>query len=697
MMLGLSLSTSSMAVLNGGGGAPAAPSTFTMTQLASARRIYQRSTTTGGAGNGAGSIAVTVNVTVAGNVYARVRDADGSTILQASWLAIANIAQGATVATIPNVNARAAWFFLDLSSDGVTWKLGTTLVGMGRVIGLSGQSQAVRTLGYMAPATQTITQLGLGIPAFGAVYARYTDGARTVNTPAWALVASSSNYDSAFLAEFLNNEISNSGVNCAVVGHAVGSTKVADWAVAGANYNDLVAVLDAVGGFEAFYWHLGGTDAQDGTTYADFKSGVEAIFTGLESHNAVLGGAFARVMTATATRLLNGDTTANVQNIRRAMKDAAAGMTLGFYSEPHDVIVGDNVHQTELGNVRLARATHRAFNAKRASLSAAGPVIASAVRATSSADVVLTVTLPAGATTLAAIGSPAERFIVYPAGATPVAAGTGSLPISSIAVGTSTITLTLSSTPSNAQALDVYVFNFPDPSGANAAANDVRDDYTADGIAVGRQIEPTTSAAITAPAPGGAPSAPFVDTFTEADATNLSAHTSDSGHTWAAASGTMLIEDGTGVYCTVPSSTYRSSYAPASADQYAEASWTRQTAVAGVSNWLLLRSTGTTTFYQGGWQQAGASGAGWYIGKTVAGTFTAISGAFSADSFPAASSRVVRFEVAGTTLKLIVDGVEVISTTDASIAAAGVVGLRKGGTADTITTGIKIDNMSAGV
>lgn len=344
------------------------------------------------------------------------------------------------------------------------------------------------------------------VPDNSSVFATYVDSQRTVSTPAWAKAATGTNYDSPFIPVFLEREIAANGVNCGMIGHAVGDTMVSQWAVGSTNHNKFLSTIAAAGGgFESLHWHLGGTDSAAGTAPATYKTALTAILDGFKPSNTVIGTSYPEILTATGNRRAgSNNTAASVQAIRKATKEIVATRTKGFYFEPHDIELGDNVHQNSNGDLYYARGLHRALNAQRAGLSVAGPVIASATRASNSLDIVLPVTLPAGATALTLLGSPKSRFAVYPTGTVPVEAGTGALAISNVSVSTNPvrITLTLAADPGNTAALDVYAFIYPDPV-ANGALDMVRDDYVADGITYGRQLEATTSGALVVAAPGG--------------------------------------------------------------------------------------------------------------------------------------------------------------------------------------------------
>jgi hypothetical protein len=113
--------------------------------------------------------------------------------------------------------------------------------------------------------------------------------------------------------------------------------------------------------------------------------------------------------------------------------------------------------------------------------------------------------------------------------------------------------------------------------------------------------------------------------------------------------------------------------------------------------WLYARSNAAmNTAYRAGYSNAAG---GWCIFKTVAGTLTQL-GSGSGTNLPANGvNRTVRLEcsapVSGvTTLRLFVDGTEVVTTTDneVTLSGTGFAGMRNSGTAGSATTGIHLDN-----
>jgi len=83
--------------------------------------------------------------------------------------------------------------------------------------------------GKMDGQTTTNLSLGVATSSYGAVYATYTDGQRTISTPAWTMPDDGTNYDSTFAAEFLRLEIAASGVPTALVGHSHGGQAISSF------------------------------------------------------------------------------------------------------------------------------------------------------------------------------------------------------------------------------------------------------------------------------------------------------------------------------------------------------------------------------------------------------------------------------------------------------------------------------------
>ncbi len=479
---------------------------LTATQLQSGR-VYQRSTTTGGAaGKGAGSIAVPITLTAAASaIDYRLRDADATSTTVQDWTSAGtNVPANTTSITCSGVPAKAQRYLLDLRANGDSAQivLGTSPVMMGRIIAGAGQSQIAAAF-VQNTSSGTNASLGVTISPYGAVYARVD-----TLTERWAAPADGGAYPSTFASEFLRRQVVTSGVACAWVGCAVGQTPISAWAPGTTNNVNLRAVLDAVGGFEAFYWYQGGDDAGGGTSKASYKTSLDALFADITAHNAIFGGTYTKVLTATATRLAAGaGSTIQVTAIRQAHKEWCAANG-GIYLEPHDVNLGDNVHQNQPGNIVLAQHVHRAL---RPSLGLTGGDVGATLGtptiAAGASVFKIPVTLPTGASSLVLTGNAYTRFSVFPTGT--LANG---LTPTAVAYNTSTSPPTLDLTVSAAPAAgvyDLYAFLHPDPSGTTAFSDMIRDDHVdGDGITLGRSLEPSTSGPVVATASAAAAQAP---------------------------------------------------------------------------------------------------------------------------------------------------------------------------------------------
>lgn len=549
---------------------------------------------------------------------------------------------------------------------------------------LAGQSQAVRMFGKMPAYAGTNASLGVAISPNAQVLARYTDTARTVSTAVLGVPADGGPYDSTFAAEYTRVMENLTGRPQLLAGHAVGSTAIAQWQPGQQNHTDLLGVISAMPvGFDRAVLFIGGTDAGNGTSAAAFKTGLSGYFDSLAQYNKPAGTAFQKIVIAMGTRLSTGaGTTDQVQTIRKAAKEWCAANG-AIYLEPHDLVLEDDVHQGQPGSITLARVIARAANAGADN----GPALVSTGARTTTA-----ITLAASGA-LTQIGNPANRFSVFNAGTS-----SGALAIASMSVSGTTITLNLSADPGSGQALDVYWLRHPDPSGSTAAANILYDTYTADGLPNGRQLQPSVSGPVSVPAPGGTPtptptpSPSFTDTFTAADGTAVSSRNADTGQAYTALTSDFLIQSNRAFPQAATTETL-GGFVPASADYFLSAQYTFVSAIAGQAVYVEGRHNGSasnSSAYFFGYRQATG---GWIIGKSVAGTFTVlVSQAYT----PAAGDvKLMRGEMSGTTLKLFVDGTQILTTTDTSVAGPGKIAIRSAG-ASTSTTGIHIDNLNAG-
>jgi hypothetical protein len=169
---------------------------------------------------------------------------------------------------------------------------------------------------------------------------------------------------------------------------------------------------------------------------------------------------------------------------------------------------------------------------------------------------------------------------------------------------------------------------------------------------------------------------PPSDTFTGAAATDISAHTADSGHTWINKQGAAEL-DGSGEAQFVSETgafgaIYWSSWAPPSAD------YAVQLTVSGGTTaqyFLFARMTGTTSGYRCGYL---GSGIGLRCSEYTGGSVTTIIGTAALAAL--VDGDVLRMEVTGTSIVFKRNGVTAVSGTNSGYSAAGSVGfsLRSG-------------------
>ncbi|HEX8415613.1 MAG TPA: hypothetical protein VF637_17290 [Sphingomicrobium sp.] len=255
-------------------------SAFTAAQLPDANRVYQRSTTTGGGqGKGQGFVTHPMTVTATTPIYARCRSAaDGSTIVQAPYLALASASAGSLPVMIPGIDARLGWFYVDLApSASGPWQLGTTPIGMGALTMMgSNQSLGLRMIKRRSGAN--ITALGLTPPANGRVYATWGGESDDMLSPVWTMPDTGALYDSAGAVQYLNRMIAELGVNCGLCGHPVGGAASSAFrpslAAAPNTKTRMVDIINAIGGFETYMVFIGHTDSTTNITGVNTRSNL---------------------------------------------------------------------------------------------------------------------------------------------------------------------------------------------------------------------------------------------------------------------------------------------------------------------------------------------------------------------------------------------------------------------------------------
>tara|TARA_R110000782_G_scaffold167129_10_gene259362 strand:+ start:677 stop:3532 length:2856 start_codon:yes stop_codon:yes gene_type:complete len=463
-----------------------ADAVFTMTQLATADRIYQRAVQTGGGGSkGYGTIPVTIDASVAGTVYARKRRVSDDAIIQAAWLVGTLGSTGSQSLDVTGVDAGTDSFYLDLSGDGSNWTSGTTAVFMGALFGIAGQSLTVRHLVRDSTDATTISGNGLTVNSAMRIFAN-AEGGPTGEPSSWVQSADASGFTGTGAVEFTNRMIAETGVAVGIVGKVQGNTTLANWQPGGGSYHDhLLNVLAAAGGrVEAMLLGIGHNDARFNlTAYGTMLGYLDTFWASIDT---ALGGssAYQKVMFSIPNITNNAYNTdlASQTKVRGAFYDWAQANSATYLSYADLQLVSDGIHPSQVGAIRQARHIYRAMRGA-AGLSGddRGPLVTGVSR--SGVDLTLPVDLQAGATTLVSQGSPATRIRVNRRGFSAALALDGSTPIT---VGTDDIILKLASDP-GAVPLEIW------PMGVHpvndGSADMILDDHTdGDGITHGRAL-----------------------------------------------------------------------------------------------------------------------------------------------------------------------------------------------------------------
>lgn len=189
----------------------------------------------------------------------------------------------------------------------------------------------------------------------------------------------------------------------------------------------------------------------------------------------------------------------------------------------------------------------------------------------------------------------------------------------------------------------------------------------------------------------------FVDGFDGVLDTDLAAHAPDLGGVWVVQNGyspaTPNRLDGAGrVYATTSAGVYRCTDTAPLANYAVEAVLTCLSSLTGDNAGIAGRmQAAANTLY---FVRFARSSNSWGLFKTVAGSNTQLGSSWS-DSF-ASGSRTVRLVMNGSSISVDIDGVTRIGpVTDSAIIAAGSPGIRFGGVAQSATTGIHIDSLTA--
>jgi hypothetical protein len=192
------------------------------------------------------------------------------------------------------------------------------------------------------------------------------------------------------------------------------------------------------------------------------------------------------------------------------------------------------------------------------------------------------------------------------------------------------------------------------------------------------------------------------DSFTGTSATTLASHTGETGASWTlyTASGTAaqissvntLRRSGTTGNATAA---YYSSGSQSSADYDVQADVVVKSLLTSDTVGVIGRATassGTSTYYLAEYSIAAG---GWQLYKSVSGTLTQL-GSTYAQTLTAGSTYTLSLEMLGTSIRLAVNGTELIRATDSSITSAGRAGVYVAGTSTiNSSTGLHLDNFTA--
>lgn len=485
-----------------------ATSTIAMTQVPeiNSYRTYQRDTKLGGASNaGAGVIPVSVNASVAGTVHARLRDAvDGTTIIVPEFV-VANLpATGSQTINVP-VDARKAWFFIDLR-DSSGWKNGTTPVGMGIVVGMAGQSLIS---GFLTATAGAIAAENYTPSPFISALISSDNYAPDLAAAPWQLVqdrAPSAGVNSVGVAEFLTLKANLANCNVSLAARGQGSQNIASF-VNGDNKTLISAALARSDNrFEEFHWGQGHSDTIN--TRGGYKTCLSALFAGFSADNPIDYDIFLWSVPNIANGLWGSPW--QINQIRKADYEWAAENG-AYVVHPYDLELNDGVHQSaQLGNRRLGQHMYRASRVLYGLAGDDGAEFVSAVR-TAAQKIRVTLT-DKGQTNWTKAGSPQNLVFVYPEGyVAPAQSQDNRFQVTSVdIINGTTWDLNLANDPGAGAVLHLYG-GWPNGVSTNGATDRFLDNRTddGDGLAFGRLLKPNVKPIVVAAiTPGSTVNAP---------------------------------------------------------------------------------------------------------------------------------------------------------------------------------------------
>lgn len=487
-----------------GSGAPGVAVTIT-TQLDAARLIQRTSTTGGGQGKGQALVPMALSFTGTQPIYCRRRSfSDGTTIVQAPWLANASAATGTITLTgidVPAMNsdgvtpaaAHDGWFYLDVAtSSSGPWTNATNQVTAGRLTMISGQSLAVRMVGRQDSDLNTNASLGVTISPYASVLFAYNEGRAylpTVSTMPWAPPADGGNYDATFAAEFTRRQIASFGCPAGIIGFAHGAQPLSNFVSPSSDATTWLApiIARAGGAFETCIWYQGHTEATYGTPAGGYSQALTQLFTYFSSLNSL--GSYSKYVGTIPNITSSSWGTPWNRHWIRAGADAWANAGGGVHVNAGNLDqASDGIHESQIGSITLAQAFARATKTELSLRGNAGPAFVSATRVATAITATFT---DVGQGNLVLTGTVGDRIFVFPAGYSDKYNTTNNrFPISSVTVvNKTTLLITLANDPGDANVLDIWFYWPNELSIASATGSNIRDDITdGDGIAVGRQI-----------------------------------------------------------------------------------------------------------------------------------------------------------------------------------------------------------------
>jgi hypothetical protein len=526
-------------------------------------RVFQRDTRTGGAtGLGAGAVAITLTSSAAvssTNLQYRLRDAAALTTT-VGWTnaGVTSIASGSNAITL-TLPGTATIQLLDLQlSDHAGYVTVPTTLGVGEVAFMVGQSLAAHAFAgndtyesNTAPyVTNTLASLGLSLPSHkGFCWCPYLNQGATSTTlgspttylgdyvdwetPADYTSGNPGTYNSSFVCEFLNRLTAATGVVCAVVGYAVGSTMIGSfddsYYYGYSGHHSLCLQIPPVSGpvgkIGAWIWIQGHANSETGYVYqtgapsygaldldyaAALKNMRSDMNAALQGPGGVAGGFPVLVCTIPGDYSSANGTDQNVSLIRAgALEFLAADSVGGIYVGGLDVTLeGDGTHPNQIGNIAFADEFYRAYMEATGMWSAApGPSLTGATRASGSATIALAVQQNGGSALVTVGSAPQNQFTVWTSPTTYTSGDPSGeqWTVTALSIASATqINLTINTTGSKGTtladtiALDVW-YRLPLDT-ATIIANGIYDNVTnGDGLTTGRQLQliatPLTAAA----------------------------------------------------------------------------------------------------------------------------------------------------------------------------------------------------------